>query len=290
MKPVSISLGRLLLHRPLLFLGPAALLGGALLIAGQTAASANPNGPLQTPSVAKQKATPGAQAYPFALVENGKALFQENCSFCHGRDAGGGETGPDLTRSDLVSSDVGGNKIGAVVRNGRPEAGMPAFHLAEPQIAALVAFIHTQQTKAKFTKGGRRGVDIADLQTGNVDAGKKYFNGAGGCSSCHSPAGDLSGIASRLQGLKLEMQMLYPRKVKSKVTVTPRTGEPITGQLAYLDEFTVALTDDSGRYHSWPVARVTYKVDAPVDAHSDLLSKYTDVDIHNLMAYLQTLR
>jgi cytochrome c oxidase cbb3-type subunit 3 len=298
MKTVSPRLCRLPL-RSFVVIGPAALLASTLLCAGQSAntaakpkspTSTNPNGTLQTPSITKQKAANGAAAYSPALVEQGKALFQQNCAFCHGRDAGGGETGPDLTRSDLVSSDVGGDKIGAVVTNGRPDAGMPAFHLAAPQIAGLVAFIHTQQMKAKFTPGGRRGVDVADLQTGNAEAGKQYFNGAGGCSSCHSPTGDLAGIASRLKGLKLEMQMLYPRKVKSKVTVTPAGGEPITGELAYLDEFTVALTDSSGHYRSWPVSKVTYKVDAPVEAHADLLSKYTDADIHNLMAYLQTLR
>jgi cytochrome c oxidase cbb3-type subunit 3 len=35
---------------------------------------------------------------------------------------------------------------------------------------------------------------------------------------------------------------------------------------------------------------VQYNIDAPVNAHVELFSKYTDADIHNLMAYLQTLR
>lgn len=250
-------------------LGSAALLASLSVAAGQS----NP---------------PALKSFPPALVQSGDALFQQNCAFCHGRDAGGGETGPDLTRSKLVAQDVGGNKIGVVVRNGRAELGMPKFNLSDQQIAGLVAFIHTQRNKA--AQGGRRGVDVSDLQTGNVEAGKQYFNGAGTCSSCHSPTGDLAGVASRYQGLKLEQQMLYPRRVPAKATVTLPSGESITGKLEYRDEFTIGLFDSSGWYHSWPASQVKYTIDAPVDKHAELLGKYTDADIHNLMAYLQTLR
>jgi len=222
----------------------------------------------------------------------GAALFQQNCSFCHGRDAQGGETGPDLTRSQLVLSDKDGSKIAEVVRNGRlqTEKKMPPFVLADAQIAQLVAFIHERITIANASNGHRRGVEVADLQTGNVEAGKQYFNGAGGCSKCHSPTGDLAGIASRHKGLQLEERMLAPRDAKSTVTVTLPSGEKITGELAYLDEFTVGLHDANGVYRSWSIPRVKYKVDSPVDAHVELFPKYTDADIHNLMAYIQTLR
>jgi len=220
----------------------------------------------------KQKLTTGSK-YPAELVEQGATLFQQRCAFCHGRDATGGESGPDLTRSKLVAGDVDGEKIGAVVRNGRPEKGMPPFEVADEQVAALAAFIHTQQKEARSRPGGRKGVDASDLQTGK----------------CHSPTGDLAGIATRHQGLELERRMLYPEDAKSKVTVTLSSGKTVTGVLAYLDEFTVGLTDDAGSYHSWRIRDVHYKVDAPVDAHVTLFSKYTDADIHNLMAYLQTL-
>jgi cytochrome c oxidase cbb3-type subunit 3 len=234
----------------------------------------------------------GDTAAPHAadLAAAGGALFQQNCAFCHGRDAGGGETGPDLTRSKLVSADVGGDKIGDVVLHGRVDKGMPAFQLSPEQITQLSAFIHAQQTKAMSQSGKRKGVDVSDLQTGNVEAGKAYFNGAGGCATCHSPSGDLAGIASRYEGLQLEERMLYPKDVKNKVTVTLASGETVAGTLEYLDEFTVGLRDAAGTYRSWPVSTVKVKVDAPVEAHVALFPKYTDADIHNLMAYIQTLR
>jgi cytochrome c oxidase cbb3-type subunit III len=255
--------------------------------------------PAQTPANSKQssaaKQTPAAsKVYPPQLVQQGSALFRKDCSFCHGRDAGGGESGPDLTRSKLVTADVDGDKIGPVVRNGRPDKGMPPFDRSDQQIASLVVFIHTQQNSAQANgrrgNGGRKGVDVSDLQTGNAKAGKEYFEGAGGCATCHSPTGDLAGLASRYSGLELEEQMLYPKHAKQKVSVSLASGQTIGGTLAYLDEFTVGLIDSTDVYRSWRIRDVQYKVDPALNAHVELFPKYTDADVHNLMAYLQTLR
>jgi mono/diheme cytochrome c family protein len=224
------------------------------------------------------------------LTKAGGVLYRQNCAFCHGRDTTGGESGPDLTQSKIVLADVNGDKISQVVREGRPEKKMPAFNFSGQEMRSLTAFIHEQLALAATHKGDRRGVDVADLQTGNAAAGKQYFNGAGTCAKCHSPAGDLAGVATRYEGLHLEERMLYPRGTKSKITVTLSSGEKLSGTLAYLDEFTVGLLDASGTYHSWLTNRVKYAVDSPVEAHVDLFGKYTDDDIHNLMAYLQTLR
>ena len=222
--------------------------------------------------------------------KGGSQLFAQNCAFCHGRDAMGGETGPDLTRSKLVLGDKGGDKISQVVRDGRPQKGMPSFNFSSEELASLAAFIHSQAAKAEAGNGRRRGVEVADLQTGNAELGKQYFFGAGGCSKCHSPTGDLAGIASRFQGLRLEQQMLYPRDAKSRVTVTLPSGEKVSGTLAYQDEFVIGLRDQANTYRSWFTSKVKFAVDSPVDAHVEQFSKYTDDDVHNLMAYIETLR
>jgi len=229
-------------------------------------------------------------------IQAGKALFASQCSFCHGRDATGGEGGPDLTASALVEQDVDGDKIGAVVRNGRPDKGMPAFHHTDEQLAAIVAFIHDRKANAK--EGRRRSVDVADLETGNAEAGMRYFNGAGGCAKCHSPSGDLAGIASKFQGLELLKRMLYQEggraaesnKTTPTVIVTLPSGQTVSGKLAYRDEFTIGLIDPSGWYRSWPSSQVKSTVMNPLEGHIELLGKYTDEDIHNVLAYLQTLR
>ncbi len=224
------------------------------------------------------------------LSKAGAQLFQQNCAFCHGRDAMGGETGPDLTASKLVRKDRTGDEIAKVIHEGRPDNKMPPFNFSQQETREVIAFIRERQAEAVAHPGGRRGVSVEDLQTGNAPAGKRYFDGAGGCAKCHSTTGDLAGIASRHEGLDLERRMLYPEGAKNRVMVTLPSGEKISGVLAYRDEFTVALRDANGVYRSWPTNRVRYTVQAPTEAHVELFPKYTDDDIHNLMAYLQTLR
>ena len=264
---------------------------------GSTVLRAQASGkrPTQTPAAAK--ATP-------AQIDAGRARFAAQCGFCHGRDAAGGETGPDLTRSAVVAEDVRGNKIGGVVRAGRPEKGMPAFSsIAEADVVAIAAFLHDATAKASSLNGNRRSVSPADLETGNADAGKRYFSGAGGCATCHdaSPSGTFATVAKRYQGLALLQRMLYPVSgrggggeqaappVRPTVTVTPESGSPITGKLAYRDEFTVALIDAEGWNRSFSLDRAKVSVQDPLQAHVDQLAKYTDADMHDVLAYIQSL-
>jgi len=238
------------------------------------------------------------QAYPAELVQRGQILFAANCGFCHGRDAMGGETGPDLTRSSLVAEDVRGDKILPLLHTGRADKGMPPSTLADSDLTAIVAFIHDTKAKADSNEGNRRTVDVSDLQTGNAQAGQQYFNGAGGCAKCHSPTGDLAGLATRLQGLQLFQRMLYPAgrgrggesRATPVATVRLASGETITGKVAYKDEFNIAVTDASGYYRSWPTGKVKVTINNPLDAHIAQLGKYTNDDLHNVLAYLQTLK
>ncbi len=233
-----------------------------------------------------------AQTYPADQIAAGQRIFTAQCGFCHGRDAMGGESGPDLTRAASVAEDVRGDKLGPLLRAGRVDKGMPAFTLNAADLGAIVAFVHDQKTKAESLTGGRRSVDLADLQTGDPEAGRKYFTGA--CVKCHSATGDLAGVAKRLQGLALLQRMLYPSPgrdgSKATVTVTLPSGEVVTGRLAYRDEFTIALTDAGGWYRAWPVRQVKFQINDPLQAHIDQLGKYTDEDMHDVLAYLQTLR
>ena len=213
---------------------------------------------------------------------NGRQLFDTNCGYCHGR---GGQQGTelDLAQSKFVQSDQFEDEFGEFLRQGRPDKGMPQFTMfSDQEVADLAALIKT-------LRGRKRGVDPADLLTGNIEAGKVYFNGAGKCSTCHSPTGDLAGLGSRYVGTQLMKQMLYPTNPKRKITVFLPSGTTVSGTLAYVDQFTVALRDADGYYRSWFTDRVKYSVDAPVEVHAELLRQHTDRDIHNLYAFLQTL-
>jgi cytochrome c oxidase cbb3-type subunit III len=252
------------------------------------------------------------QAPPPDQVQAGQTVFAAQCGFCHGRDATGGQTGPDLTESALVAEDVRGDKMIPIIRNGRADKGMPPFNLSDQDMTAVVAYIHSQKTKLDAQPGRRRRVTESDLLSGNAEAGKQYFSGAGGCAKCHSAAGDLAGVGTRFRGLALLQQMLYPRRTPApaapttstagpapasapkdplvKATVTLPTGVTVAGALAYRDEFTIALTDPAGWYRSWPTSQVKFTVENRLEAHIEQLAKYTDKDMHDVYAYLISLR
>ncbi len=257
----------------------------------------------QPPSQASPAAEPipetrTPQTYAAELVDAGRVRFAARCGFCHGRDAAGGTGGTDLTRSQLVAEDVRGDRIGEVVSRGRVDAGMPAFTtLAEDELAAIVAFVHDQKARAASLEGGRRSVEAADLRTGDARAGRRYFRA--NCAGCHSADGDLAGVGARLEGLTLLRRMLFPGSEgrsaaappeRPAATVTTPEGETITGPLVYRDEFTIALIDPAGRYRSWPASRIDIEVSDPLQAHADQLARYTDEDIHDVYAYLETLQ
>jgi cytochrome c oxidase cbb3-type subunit III len=260
----------------------------------QSQPKATPRDPTQSPASQRPPQTVRSQTYSIEEIEAGELRFSSQCGFCHGRDAAGGETGPDLTRSKLVAVDNRGDKIGPLVRTGRPDQGMPAFSLSGADLDAIVAFIHDQKTKAEALGGGRRSVDAADLATGDAAAGRRYFNGVGGCSACHSATGDLSGIASRYEGLALLQRMLNPgggpAPARPKVTLSVPSGHTIVAPLASEDEFTIVVLDPSGARHSYEKSSVQFKIENAMSAHFDQLAKYTDDDMHNVYAYLLTLK
>lgn len=234
-----------------------------------------------------------------AAVERGRKLFLPTCGFCHGEDARG-RSGPDLVRSTTVLHDVKGDLIGQVIRNGRPQKGMPAFSLAPDQISDIAAFLHSKTHGAanRFT------YVISGLLTGDAKAGEAYFNGPGKCNTCHSPAKDLAHIAGKYDPAELEGRFLSPpspeysapfeAKLKPaaaiEVTAKLPSGESVSGTLMQLDAFDVALVDSSGWYRSYPRNAVQIEVRDPLKAHRELLPKYTDALMHNMLAYLETLK
>jgi cytochrome c oxidase cbb3-type subunit 3 len=272
----------------------AVLFAAAALLCAAHASLAQPPRSEESPAATPLPPSIAPQSYAPELVAEGRTRFAANCGFCHGPDATGGSGGSDLTRSEVVAADVGGDRIAPIVRTGRAEAGMPGFPaLGEADLAAIVAFVHDQKTKAEAAIGGRRSVEVADVLTGDVRAGRRYFESS--CMRCHSAAGDLAGIASRIEGLALLRRMLYPGGQagggrRPTATVTTRDGETIAGEVAYRDEFTIAVIDADRRYRSWPTDRVRFAIDDPLEAHVTELARYTDESMHDVLAYLHTLR
>jgi cytochrome c oxidase cbb3-type subunit 3 len=232
-----------------------------------------------------------------ASVERGKQNFASTCGFCHGSNAKGGEKGPDLLRSVLVLHDEGGKNIGPVILKGRPDRGMPHFPFTTEQIIDIANFLHNSIESAK----DRDNYQILNIVTGDPKAGMAYFNGAGKCSSCHSVTGDLQKIGAKYEPVTLQGKLLQPddqwteggKRVSAiSVTVTLPSGASFTGTPVYMDDFTVSLREANGEYHSFKrsnnVPRV--QINNRLQGHLDELLHYSDSDIHNLTAYLVTLK
>jgi cytochrome c oxidase cbb3-type subunit 3 len=241
---------------------------------------------------AKPQDAPPAQAVPQTTardpvaIERGQKQFQQSCAFCHAT----GARGPDIVRSSLLAHDVKGDLLGKVIHEGRPDKGMPPQPLTDQQVLDIATFLHAREAEAKESSQVPKGYAVENLLTGNVEAGKAYFDGAGGCKSCHSPMSDLAGIAGKYSAVDLQSRMLYPRGHHKYAVVTLPSGERVWGPVAHLDDFEIALHDTFRNYRSFPRDRVKLELIDGVAAHRELLDKIKPAEIHNLFAYLQTLK
>jgi mono/diheme cytochrome c family protein len=228
-------------------------------------------------------------------ADRGRKVWAAECITCHGTNGRGNDKVPNLVRSELILHDRYGTQLGPFLRKGHPlQSGAPSAGLSQVQIAELSHFIHQRVYDTL------RGSPIFHPQqaiTGDAKAGEAWFNGEGRCASCHSPSGDLARIASRYDSASLQSRFLFPRgggrggSGGVTLTVTPPEGPAVTGVPVVFDDFNVAIRDAAGEYHSWkrtPTLSVV-KHD-PFAAHDELLEKYADKNMHDMLAYLETLK
>jgi cytochrome c oxidase cbb3-type subunit III len=236
-------------------------------------------------------------------VERGAQILVRHCGFCHGSNARGAAGGPDLLRSPLVLEDEHGKEIGEFLKVGRPDKGMPKVDLTPQEVADLATFLH-----AGIAAAANRGAyKILDILSGDPKAGESFFNGAGGCRACHSPSGDLKGIGARYDPVSLQSRFIMPPRGRggpgrgaavepqappATVTVTLASGQSVTGAIVRLTDFDVTLRDRAGIIRSWLRNGDSPKVvvNDPLQPHFDLLTRWTDADMHNMTAYLATLK
>jgi len=260
-------------------------------------------GALAGPGVGAQQ-TLRIPAVDQAAVDRGQQAFSANCAFCHGASAKGGEGGPDLIRSVLVLDDEGGKEIAELLKAGRQDQGMPRFDLPASQVSDIAAFLHQRITDAAF----RQTYKILDLLVGDAQAGAAFFTGAGGCTRCHSVTGDLQGIGTKYDVETLQGRIVMPRprggaagpapsaeqlRYLRTATITVAPGKAMAGILVRMTDFDVTIRDASNAVRTY--ARVTednpkIEIKDPLQGHLDLLPKWQDSDIHNVTAYLVTLK
>ena len=253
------------------------------------------------------------------VIERGGTLYGINCRLCHGADLRGGDLGGvNLLRSALVLNDQNGELIYPVVHGGRNNLGqppMPPLPLSEEDVKAIAAYIHSVAATMAGQGGPPPGPPVElNIVVGNASAGQKYFQA--NCASCHSADGDLQGVATRygspvaLQnawvagggggggrgggrgrgGAAAPVQPRVPKPVT--VAVTTSDGQRVEGRLDRIDDFLVTLIQEDGTSRTFrrngnsPAVQIT----DPLDGHKKLLVKYTDKDMHDVTAYLVTLK
>jgi cytochrome c oxidase cbb3-type subunit III len=297
----------------------ASALAGFTVLAAHLAAQGTP----QTPPPAPAGGAPQAPAQPPAgrgrgrglatfpaqqrppgdpaVIERGKGLYSINCTACHGADLrGGGTGGPNLLRSPVVLNDQAGELILPIVHGSRAERGMPPLPLSETDVQAIAEYIHSVVATARG-QGAPPESDapLPNALVGNAAAGEAYFKAK--CSTCHSPAGDLKGIGTKL----LEAKMLQNYWVMGggggrgagagkpvTVTVTPASGEKVEGTLVRIDDFLVVLSQPDGTTRSFvrDGDRPTVVINDPLAPHRAMWTSLTDKDMHDVTAYLATLK
>jgi cytochrome c oxidase cbb3-type subunit III len=247
----------------------------------------------------------GIGAYPArepadpAVIERGRNIYSTNCAFCHGADTRGGTSGPSLLRSAIVLDDKNGELIGPVVQAGRPDRGMPKFPLSADQIADLAVFLHSFTVNG-YDSSRQRPTTIV---VGNASAGETVFKNR--CASCHSTTGDLMGLATRIADPRvLQQSWLMPGSTVARgggpmparsrpptAVVTLPSGQRFEGELERIDDFFVAIRTADGTRRAFRTTDGT-RVDVkdPLVAHRELLPTFTDAEIHNLTAFLVTLK
>jgi mono/diheme cytochrome c family protein len=240
-----------------------------------------------------------------AAADRGRKVWASECIDCHGTQARGGDKGPNLVRSVIVLRDRYGSQIGPFLKKGHKlQSGTPSANLTDAQVEDLAHFLRQK------VNDGLRGSPLFQVQnilTGDPKAGASYFNGEGKCTTCHSPStSNLSGIGTRLEPVDIQQRFLFPATGRGgrgrgapagpnpnavRVTVTPAGGTPITGVLVQMDDFYVTLRNADGAIQTIRRAP-TVKVEKtdPLAFHNQLLDKITDKNMHDVVAYLETLK
>jgi cytochrome c oxidase cbb3-type subunit 3 len=263
-------------------------------------------GAAEAPPQQRPVAYPDRQKAPQDVLDRGKATYGVSCAFCHGSDAGGGEVGPNLLRSGVVLDDQNGELISPIVHGARVDRGMPRIEITDAQIGDIVAWLHSLHVASRTDTP----IVPINILTGDASAGQVFFQKT--CASCHSVTGDLKGFATRFPDPKvLQQTWLLPgggggrgaggavsRPVPGlhvpplTVTVSLPNGQKVNGELTRIDDFYVGLKESDGTLRGFKREGDIPKVELhdALAPHRQLLHTYTDKNIHDLTAYMVTLK
>jgi mono/diheme cytochrome c family protein len=238
------------------------------------------------------------KVYSPEAVNRGLPAYNSTCGYCHGARGKGGQAGPDLIASTVTLHDEDGVQLAKYVR-GPGHSKVAKVEFTDDQMADIAAYLHSRVIYAS----GRGDVRLAEVLVGDPKAGEFYFNGSGGCSKCHSPAGNLKGIGAKYDVATLQDRLVMPRAGRGGfgrgsnanapyAVVTLPSGERFKGAPVRVTDFDVVIRLEDESTKTWARERGVPKVEIvdPLQAHIDIMTHLSDTDMHNLTAYLATLK
>jgi mono/diheme cytochrome c family protein len=265
-----------------------------------------------------------------AAHDRGRALWASHCIDCHGSQARGSDTGPNIIRTKVVNFDRSaaqtGSVLGPFLKAGHPtQSKKPSASFTDEEVVALANFL---RQRVNDTMRGSPLFTVGDIVVGDAKAGEAYFNGDGKCATCHNATErSLAGVSTRIpEPVDLQQRMLFPMgggrgrgrggrgsppadpaaaaKAQAeadrnavKVTIAPAsggtggTGGTMSGVLVEETDFYVTLREADGTIRvvrRAPGLKITKT--NPMQAHIDLLDRISDKQIHDLVAYMETLK
>lgn len=210
--------------------------------------------------------------------------------------------GPNLLRSQVALSDQDGEQIIPIIHGSRQKMGMPAIGLDDAAAGATAAYVRSVVETIEVQGAPPSGeAQAPNILIGNASEGKAFF--AAKCSGCHSAA-SLSGLAARIPDPKHLQNAWISGGTREEensgessghtvtATVTLPSGEKVEGKLLRIDEFEVSvqLADKTERTFRRTGAAPTVEIHDPLKGHRDLLPQYSNKDVHDVTAYLVTLK
>jgi PQQ-dependent dehydrogenase (methanol/ethanol family) len=253
---------------------------------------------ITAPTVAQQTDTPDVQKNPFAgdqaAIVAGKTLYEQTCQSCHGGEARG-DRGPALASGNFRHGSEDSDLF-RTIRTGVPGTQMPAFALLPAgNVWRIIAYLRSLNPNS-----------AAETVTGNAAAGEKTFWGKGGCSRCHEVNArgmdigpDLSD-AGKNSAVNLRSMIMDPNTPAARVqrwfrpggvSVKTRDGEDVKGIKRAEDNYTLILTDLSGRLRRFDRKEILVEENETKSLMPDNYAQmFSPTEIEDLVAYLKSLK
>ncbi len=221
-----------------------------------------------------------------ADIQQGSALFQVHCTYCHGASGEGGR-GADLT-TGLYRHGSRDPELYASIRNGIPGTEMAPVRITDDDVWKLVAFVKRLGSQGMLEKAA-----------GDPVAGRLVYQKSG-CMSCHridTEGGNLGPALTevgRRRGLKFLTESLVKPDAEIPINyrgvqVVLKSGQTVTGIRVNRDDLSIQVRDSRDNFRSFlmeNVQEVRYDKPSLMPSYASMNPK----DLDDVVAYLNSLK